>query len=149
MFERIAIIGASSGIGREIALQLASPGRHIYLLARRKDLLEKLAKEIEALGGSAEAIGIDLSVPQAYLGFHDSLTERNEQLDVVYHCAARLSMGPTHSHTAADWEEITQVNLFSVTDLLATTYPEMISRGSGKIMLLSSGEYNFQDILNI
>ena len=138
MPERIAIVGASSGIGREIALQLASSDRHIYLLARRKGLLDELVEDIENLGGSAEARIIDLSVPLAYVGFHDFLVKRNEQLDVVYHCAARLSMGPTHSHTASDWEEITQVNLLSVADLLATTYPEMISRGSGKIMLLSS-----------
>jgi NADP-dependent 3-hydroxy acid dehydrogenase YdfG len=55
------VTGASSGIGRAVALELARQGGKVVCLARREDRLQALAKEIEALGGSVECVAGDVT----------------------------------------------------------------------------------------
>lgn len=56
----IIVTGASDGIGRELALQLGARGARVVLTARRKNILEEVATEIQSKGGYALAISADL-----------------------------------------------------------------------------------------
>ena len=58
----VLITGASSGIGRDSATTFARMGAHVAMIARRKSVLEDLAREIEAAGGTAIAIAADVIV---------------------------------------------------------------------------------------
>src|SRR4051794_31969516 len=63
--KRILLTGASSGIGRALATELAGRGAHLALAARRGDLLDELATELGAPGKTPVTISTDLSVPGA------------------------------------------------------------------------------------
>lgn len=138
MQKAIAITGASSGIGRALAVYLAAPGRHLYLLARREVELHELAATLESLGAKATVYPLDFSQPGAYQKFHQHLLEKKIALEEIYHCAAQISMGAVHHTRWEDWTRIYHVNLLSTAEILSTTYPEMVRHGHGKIILLSS-----------
>ena len=59
--KEILVTGASSGIGMELARQLAGPGKRLWLVARSEDKLRVLAGEIQEKGGAAEVLPLDLS----------------------------------------------------------------------------------------
>lgn len=61
---RIIVTGASEGIGRALALELAARGAHLSLAARDRSRLETLAQECRALGGEAHVIAMDVTSPQ-------------------------------------------------------------------------------------
>lgn len=138
MHKAIAITGASSGIGRALAIILAKPGQHLFLLARRQVELYELAETLKDLGAKASVYAIDFTRPEAYEEFHQHLQENKIVLDEIYHCAAQISMGAVHHTHWEDWENIYRVNLLSAAKILSTTYPEMVERGQGKIILVSS-----------
>ena len=138
MQQAIAITGASSGIGRALAVNLAGPGKHLILLARRQVELHELAASLKSLGAKATVYPIDFSEPGAYQKFHQHLLENEITLAEIYHCAAQISMGAVHHTHWEDWSNIYHVNLLSTAEILSTTYPEMVRRGHGKIILVSS-----------
>ena len=138
MQKAIAITGASSCIGRALALILAEPGKHLYLLARRQVELHELASTIESLGAKATVCPIDFTNPGAYQKFHQHLLENEITLTEVYHCAAQISMGAVHHTHWEDWTNIYRTNLLSTSEILSTTYHEMVKNGRGKIILVSS-----------
>jgi len=138
MQQAIAVTGASSGIGRALAVTLAEPGRHLFLLARREVELHELASTIESLGANATVYPIDFTTPGAFLEFHEHLQEQELILDEIYHCAAQISMGAVHHTHWEDWTNIYRVNLLSASEILSSTYPEMVQRGHGKIIFISS-----------
>ncbi len=142
MAEVIVITGANSGIGKEIALTLAGPGRHFFLLARRVPELEKVATALRETGAQATVRPIDLRREHAWPGFFDELAAQDIRIDQVYHCAVRMSVGAVHNTTAGDWEEIYRVNLLTAADILATVFPEMIARSTGRVVLFGSISVN-------
>ena len=80
---KILITGASSGIGRAGALQLAAEGAQVLLTARRADELASLVSEITAGGGQAQAYPIDLTDNDAVDALMASLFEEHGQIDVL------------------------------------------------------------------
>ena len=138
MTKHIAVLGASSGIGRELALQSAKDSVHIHLIARRAQLLQTLSEEISEKGGESTIHAIDLSQPEAFLKFHRNLQEKDIQIDTLFHSAAMLTLDAAEHVHPEDWAALLQTNLYSATDVLGILYPEMVKRGQGEIVLISS-----------
>ena len=63
--KHVVVTGASSGIGRAVAVALAKEGARVALLARRQDVLDGIASEIEAAGGQAFALSAEVRLPNA------------------------------------------------------------------------------------
>lgn len=78
----IVIVGASSGIGRGVALRAAAGGAHVVVFARRGDALTELASTIEASGGSALAVAGDASSVDDIARLADAAVERFGRIDV-------------------------------------------------------------------
>jgi len=138
MSSTLVITGASSGIGRALALELAQPGMTLCLLARRREELEILAKEIEERGAIAVVVPIDLSVRGQLQDFLDKQLESTPVIDEVYHCAASSSFGAVDQFSAKDWSELYKVNILSATDVISVLYRQMAAQGHGRLVLVSS-----------
>src|SRR5690606_27128804 len=110
--ERIALVtGASRGIGRAVALELARRGWRVIATARAQKALEKLDDEIRAGGGEATLIPLDLRDLGAIDQLAAPLLERFGRLDGLAACAGVLGvLTPAQQATPAIMDETTTVN---------------------------------------
>lgn len=136
---RVAVVtGASSGIGRATALELARNGARVALAGRRGDLLAQVAVEIERLGGSALAISTDVTSREAVGNLVQSTLDRWGRIDVVIACAGQYIRSPVSELTAEDVSRSLEVNFFGVLHVVLAALPHMLERGSGHIVLMGS-----------
>ncbi|MBE3064287.1 MAG: SDR family NAD(P)-dependent oxidoreductase, partial [Spirochaetes bacterium] len=82
--QKVAVVtGASGGIGAIVARRLATLGYRIYLVARRTDRLDTLASEIQAEGGRADVLAVDLARPEGVQAVFDAVMETGDGIDVL------------------------------------------------------------------
>ncbi|HEY0913646.1 MAG TPA: SDR family NAD(P)-dependent oxidoreductase [Solimonas sp.] len=137
---RILVTGASSGIGRSLALALAREGARLALLARRMPLLESLRDEIVAAGAQAPLLlGADLGEPgagrQAALEAEAALGG----IDVLVNNAGMSITVPQHlAGDSAEARRLFETNYWSPLALVAALTPGMRQRGQGVVVNVTS-----------
>jgi len=129
------VTGASSGIGSELAVLLAEPGRTIWLLGRDTGRLEEVAARVRAKGAEARTKSLDLADLEAAERF---LRDELGEVDEVYLSAARSVFGEVKDLAAEDWEQIYRVDLLSVAQWVREFHGRMAERGGGRIVIVSS-----------
>jgi short-subunit dehydrogenase len=136
----VAIItGASSGIGRAVALALAKRGYILALAARRLEMLEAVAAECRGLSGApAIAIATDVASQQQVNAMVESVMDRFGQVDVLVNNAGYGIFSRVHETTDQQMRRIFDVNYFGVFYGCLAVLPAMMSRRSGHIMNVSS-----------
>lgn len=145
------VTGASRGIGRAIALGLATAGADVAVLARGTKELEKVAKEIGNLGRRAIVLTCDVNEPeQIKRAVADTLTEFG-QLDIAVNNAGGFSyVGPFLAMEPGDWTQILRTNLESVVHFCRAVGEHMTQRGSGSVINVASvGGYNGVPMLSL
>lgn len=137
--DRIALItGASSGIGREIALELARKRCHVALVARRKDKLDELAAECQALGVRTAVVPCDVTDRTATLA---AVAAVRESLGPIELLVANSGVGLPTNLEPMNWDEVDRmirVNYLGVVYAIEGVLPEMLKRGSGHLAAVSS-----------
>jgi NAD(P)-dependent dehydrogenase (short-subunit alcohol dehydrogenase family) len=114
MTKVITIIGASRGIGRATALELAEPGAHLVLAARDGEALAALADEVRARGAAATAIPCDVTAEPHVRRLFDSAAAITGRIDLLVNSAGGAVVAPLEELTLADWERGLRVSLTSV-----------------------------------
>jgi NAD(P)-dependent dehydrogenase (short-subunit alcohol dehydrogenase family) len=139
--KRIALVtGASRGIGRAVALELARQGWRLILVARAQKALEKLDDDIRGLGGEATLIPLDLRDGAAIDQLAAPLFERFGKLDGLAACAGALgSLTPAHQATPAIMDETIQVNFLANQRLIRALHPLLRLSDAGRAVFLTSG----------
>lgn len=140
---QVAIItGASSGIGRALAAELARQGCRVGLIARRASELAQLADEVGRAGGTAAAAPADVAKQEEVRA---AVSDLRQQLGAVDLLIANAGIGmPTRLDPVnlADVERMFQVNVLGVVYSIAAILPEMLRRGRGHLAAVSSlGSY--------
>ena len=131
--------GASSGIGRELALCCAAGGHDLVLVARREDALRELAAELEARhGASSLVLPFDLASPSAPEALVQEMTRRELAIDVLVNNAGFAIHGPFASADLTAASELMQVNMIALTVLTRLFLPGMVGRGHGRILNVAS-----------
>lgn len=136
--QTIVVTGASSGIGRELALQLAEPGREIWLIGRDEGRLDQVAAEVRAKGAVPRVSRLDLSNEEASSRFLEENFPESKQVDAVYLAAAITIFGEVKDTLPEDWQRIYQTNLLSPVQWTLHFYRNMVRRRAGKIVIISS-----------
>jgi len=132
------ITGASSGIGLELARHLAREGTKVGLVARRKELLDGLANELRAAGGTALAIPCDV---RERMSVHAAVAQAARELGPIDLLVANAGVGhviPADSFDAALFEDTIRTNLLGPVYAVEAVLPAMLSRHSGHIVGVSS-----------
>ncbi len=132
------ITGASSGIGRSLARRLARHGDAMALVARRTDLLESLASEIENAGGRAMALTCDVT---DLAQVHSAVQKAETGLGPVTRLVANAGGGEATFVEQFDAEkinEILQLNLIGVANCIQAVLPDMLERGNGHLVAVGS-----------
>ena len=138
--DRTAVVtGASSGIGAEMARELARRGHGVTLVARGTEALEQLADELStAHGVRAEVITADLSE----IDERDQIAERLRQLDlevsILVNNAGFSTMGPVSRSNPAAEVAMVRTDVEAVAHLCSLFLPQMVDRGRGAILNVAS-----------
>ena len=133
------VTGASSGIGVEIARELARRGHGITLVARREGPLRELADELaDRHGVRTEVVTADLAADAPGAGLAAAVAERDLVVDVLVNNAGFSTMGPVHRSEAADEVRMVRTDVEAVVDLTSTFLPGMVERGRGAVLNVAS-----------
>lgn len=132
----VLVTGASSGIGKAIALAFAAQEATVGLLARRADRLEAVAREVNAVGGQALPLPADLADDAALERSVHTLTGRYGRLDVLVNNAGTGIFG--RQPTPAEFDRIMGVNVRAVWRLSHLCLPWLEQSGGSVINLGSA-----------
>ncbi|HXA41626.1 MAG TPA: SDR family NAD(P)-dependent oxidoreductase [Candidatus Solibacter sp.] len=138
---RTAVVtGASSGIGRELALQLARKGVRLALVARREALLESLAKQVVADGGEPPLVlAVDLSKRGGADAVAASATKAFGSVDIlVNNAGGGVGGAQWHVGDREEARDAFEVNFWSPLALTAALVPSMLERKSGVVVNVTS-----------
>jgi NAD(P)-dependent dehydrogenase (short-subunit alcohol dehydrogenase family) len=141
---RVALVtGASSGIGRRLALQLAAAGAKVVACARRTDRLSELVAEIEAAGGEALAIAMDVADEASVIAGFDAAEAAFGPVDTAYANAGMNVEAMAVDLPAEAFDQIVSVNLRGVFLTAREAARRMMKAGSrdsgrGRIVLVAS-----------
>lgn len=133
------VTGASAGIGKAIAEELAVGGTNLVLTARRADRLVQLAHALRSRHGiRAEVCVADLAQPSAPQEIFDFTAAANLPIDLLINNAGFGQYGEFSEVSAPRLLEMVQVNCSAVVHLTHIFLPQMIERRSGDILILAS-----------
>jgi len=133
------VTGASAGIGRELALLFAARGHDLVLVARRREKLEALAREVgERFGCQAEAIDADLASPGAPRRLFEAVTARGIGVDVLVNNAGTGEVMQFAEADPAEIDHIVTLNVVALTQLTRLFVAPMVERGRGRILNVAS-----------
>jgi short-subunit dehydrogenase len=131
----VVITGASSGIGEALARALARAGARLTLVARRKDRLEALARE---LGGGAHVVAHDLAAPAKATDWVAGAEDAMGPIDVLINSAGIEASGAFWEADPDEGARVMAMNLETPLRLIRAVLPGMVRRGRGAIVNLSS-----------
>jgi short-subunit dehydrogenase len=132
------ITGASSGVGAALARRFARHGEHVVLMARRQGLLEQLAAEIAAAGGSAEALPCDVTDASAVRDCVHSVLQRHGRIDRLILNAGGGGRTPPEQLMAADMRAAFDLNVMGVAHVVEAALPALLRQGDGQIVAIGS-----------
>lgn len=136
---RIAVvIGATSGIGKAIALGLADAGADVVPTGRRAQLAGESAREIEARGRRSLAIATDVSDTSSIQALADTVIEKFGKVDILVNAAGRTIRRPTIDVSDDEWNGIMDTNLTGMLRACRVFGRHMIRRGYGRIINIGS-----------
>lgn len=135
---RIVITGASSGIGRALALQLAAPGRTLWLVARRGTLLEEVAARAREAGADARPVELDVADSAAAAGFLAGELDGGRVVDEAYLAAAVSVFGEVRDLRVEDWQAVYRIDLLGCVQWVHALYAGMVPRRGGRIVIVGS-----------
>jgi NAD(P)-dependent dehydrogenase (short-subunit alcohol dehydrogenase family) len=138
---RIALVtGASRGIGYFTALALAKQGAHVIAVARTTGGLEELDDAIQAAGGSATLVPMDLTDMPAIDRLGGAINDRWGKLDILVANAAVLgTISPVAHVEAKVFDKVMAVNVTATWRVIRSVEPLLIKSDAGRALILSSG----------
>ena len=128
------VTGATSGLGKEIAKQLARDGMNVIVVGRDASRGTAVVRDIEAAGGQARFIAADLSDPAEI----QRLAEEAGEVDVLVNNAGQSVLGPTEKTTAQDFDSMFASNVRAPYLLVGAFAPAMAAKGAGSIVNISA-----------
>jgi short-subunit dehydrogenase len=132
------VTGASSGIGVDLARELARHGHDLVLAARRVEPMRALADELKTFGAASTVISADLSKSGASAALASDLQSRGLVVDVLINNAGLGAGGDFHESDPKRVSEMLEVNVVALTELTRALLPGMVQRKSGRVMFVAS-----------
>lgn len=136
--DQLAVVtGASSGIGKAIALALAKEGAEVCLVARRRDVLDSVARQAQANGTRSHVRPADLTRDEDILDLMRSLQRDFERVDVLVLCGGAISHGPLDRAPLAEFDLMYRSNLRAHYALTQALLP-LLRKRHGQIVFINS-----------
>lgn len=136
--QTVLVTGASSGIGREVALAFASAGANVVLVARRANVLAQVAREARKLGATTLVAAADVTQPGAVALCFRKAVKRFGSVDVVVNNAGVLIPAKVVDLRTADLQRMLDVNLIGALHVMQEAVKVMRHQGGGYIVNVAS-----------
>ena len=130
----VLVTGASSGIGRAMALAVAAAGAQVALVGRSRERLQEVA---DLIGPDALVLPGDLGQPAEVERLAAEALKAFGRIDVLLPNAGLYIPGTVAEGNPDDWEVLMEVNVNSVFRLIHALLPQMVARASGDIVVTS------------
>jgi short-subunit dehydrogenase len=139
------ITGASSGIGRAVAIELSLKKCHLILSSRKKEDLDRVASICNKNGSATSIIPFDLSDPVAVEQAAKTVFDNEINIDGLYHFGGISQRSYANETSIAVDRKIFEVNFFGTIELTKRILPVMIKNGGGQIAVTTSivGKFGF------
>ena len=131
------VIGSSSGIGKAIALSLAGKGAEVCVVARRKEVLEEVAKEVQALGARGHAFPVDLTHEEEIRGLGEKVQRDLGRVNILVLCGGAIAHGTLEKASLTDFDLMYRSNLRGHYAMIQTMLP-MLKKSQGQIVFINS-----------
>ena len=132
------VIGGSSGIGRTLARGLAEAGADVVSSARRIELVNAIADEIETLGRRSLRVSCDVTDRGSLEKILQASVETLGKVDILVNAAGINQRAPTLDFSEADWDRLIDTNLTGTLRACQVFGRHMIGRGYGRIINIAS-----------
>src|SRR5208283_2389855 len=132
------VIGGTSGIGKALSIGLAKEGADIVASSRRKNYVEEVAAEIEALGQKTLRIPSDVYDRLSLENLLARTLERFGKVDILINCAGKTKRTPTLTQPEEEWQDIINTNLTGTLRGCQIFGKHMLERGYGRIINIAS-----------
>lgn len=136
----VAVVGASSGIGRVTALEFARRGAKVVVAARTESALQSLVDEILQFGGDAIAVVADVAVFEQVEAIASKAVAQYGRLDTWVHLAATAVFAPFEQVTPEEFKRVIDVNLMGQVYGAKVALPHLRRAGGGALIHISSVE---------
>jgi NAD(P)-dependent dehydrogenase (short-subunit alcohol dehydrogenase family) len=130
--KRVAIVGASSGIGRALAVRTVREGARVVMAARRRDELLKASTE----AGGGHVVGADVCVPEDCALLADTARKQLGQIDVLVSCVGAATLRLMADTDAEDWRRAFETNVIGFHQVLRSCLPVLAT--NALVVVLSS-----------
>lgn len=150
--DKVAIItGGASGIGKAYCLGLAGEGARVVIADVDEKTAVSTGKEIEAKGGRALPIKVDVSIEESTLKMAEKTFAAFGKIDILVNNAAfymrpRLTIAPFQELDPGEWDQVMAVNLKGPFLCARAVFPYMKEQKSGKIINITSGTFSIGSI---
>ena len=136
---RVAVvIGATSGIGRELAVSLAKAGADVVPTGRREAHLAEACADIERAGRKTIRHACDILSRESIDRFRDAVLAQFGQVDILLNAAGQIFRKPTTEVTEAEWNGLLDVNLTGMLRTCQSFYAALAKNGRGRIVNIAS-----------
>ncbi|WP_018221556.1 SDR family NAD(P)-dependent oxidoreductase [Salinispora pacifica] len=133
------VTGASSGIGAATVRRLAAEGFHVLAAARRTDRLADLVREVEVNGGSATAVGCDVTSDESVARLAAAAAAAPGPVTLlVNNAGGARGLDPVETGAVGDWQWMYDVNVLGTLRVTQALLPALVSSGAGTIIVVSS-----------
>jgi 3-oxoacyl-[acyl-carrier protein] reductase len=140
---KIAVVtGSGSGIGQSIAETFAAHGATVVVVDKQADLANSVVSAIEERGGTALSCPVDVTKPESITTLTSAALDTYGRVDILVNNVGNFmpGAGPFLQTTEEDWESQYDINLKHIFRCTKALAPQMIERGSGSIINLSTVE---------
>jgi NADP-dependent 3-hydroxy acid dehydrogenase YdfG len=134
----VIITGASTGIGRALAIAVARAGARVVLASRNREALDRLAGEIRSSAAGVLIVPTDVTQLEQVTALIERTLAEWGRIDVLIANAGLYVRGPVTTLTLADFEKALDVNFYGMLRPVLDVLPHMLERRAGHIVLMSS-----------
>ena len=132
------VIGGTSGLGRAIAIALASSGANVVATGRREELTAEVGAEIENIGRETLRQTVDVGKRESIDELRDAVVEKFGGANILINAAGRTERQPTATVSEASWAAILDTNLTGMLRACQSFYETLKRSGNGKIVNVAS-----------
>src|SRR5947209_12585812 len=133
-----AVVGGTSGLGRELAIGLAEAGAHVVPTGRREQMVDEVCAAIEAAGVRTLRLACDVGSRESIDAFRDRIVKEFGQVDILVNAAGRIFRKPTANITEEEWNGLMDVNVTGMLRACQSFYGPLSANRRGRIINIAS-----------